>query len=237
MVLDKPVLAIETATLFCSVALRMPDGAVFEERAEGKGVHSELTFVFIRQLLDRKKLLVPDLGMVIISAGPGSYTGLRVASSAVKGLLFSSNIPLLSCTTMASIAVGARCNISGEKSSAVRGCDTVIDARRNHLYHQSWSWVADGLVPDSEIQLLELGEVLDRWLQGRLIVGTGLERLTEMAKLQGADPGDLITMPPSNVISAVNLLKADELISKQKKEFLLKKVAPEQFEPYYYSHL
>ncbi len=278
---EKPVLSVETATPVCSVALRLPDGTVHQLRAEGKGVHSEQTFVFIDRLLAREKLAVNELGAVIVSAGPGSYTGLRVASSAVKGLLFQTVIPLYACRTLGAIALGAmlatpathkmpathaadttpsmrksnagrgadelssgesripesRGAVPGDGPLSVAGCDAVIDARRNHLYHQSWKFLEDGLEPESDVQVRELEEILERWKSGRLVVGTGVERLKAMAPDVTGSSANISVLPLKDVVSASNILAVLGRYSGAQLHNLIKKVAPEHFEPYYYTGL
>ncbi len=259
----KPVLAIETATPACSVALRLADGTIHERTAEGKGVHSELTFVFINELLALEKMEVADLGAVVVSAGPGSYTGLRVASSAVKGLLFQTDVPLYACNTLAGIAMGVLEAVHGgrllgqevssdhtashthavptglatEKPALATGCEAVIDARRNHLYHQSWSFRGDMVVPESEVAVRELGEVLEHRKTGFIIAGTGLERLRK-------EPGDFLEspemmpdLPLPEIVNASHILAVAGLQKGTLMQNLIKKVAPELFEPYYYSGL
>ncbi len=224
----------------------MPDGSVLEERAEGKGVHSEQTFVFTDRLLSGQDVRVADLGAVIVSAGPGSYTGLRVASSAVKGLLFGTGIPLYACSTLGAFALGARNSVfraqtGGQAPEGVTGCETVIDARRTHLYHQSWSFTDGGAEPRSEVKVRKLQEVLDLWESGRLVVGTGLERLRKLAAErtgQGAGKTALLPeLPLEDVVSAAHIFRVLNAPGEQWTRNMIKKVAPEQFEPYYYSGL
>ncbi len=234
-ILTKPVLSIETATPVCSVALRLADGSIQELRAEGKGVHSEQTFVFIERLLAREKLAVADLGGVIVSAGPGSYTGLRVASSAVKGLLFQTHVPLYACQTLGAIALGVwqEAGLPG----SFPGCDTVIDARRNHLYHQSWRFREDGVEPESDVTVRELEEVMERWESGRIVAGTGMERLKKTEAGVAGKVEKPRELPVSKVVGAAHILSALGRSSGEPAQKLIKKVAPEHFEPYYYTGL
>ncbi len=263
---EKPVLSIETATPICSVALRLPDGRVDEMRAEGKGVHSEQTFVFTDRLLAREKLAVNDLGAVIVSAGPGSYTGLRVASSAVKGLLFQTDVPLYACRTLGAIALGAMFASQAMRKSVVgpgtgdsstgasylpedrsalpidgllhmSGCDAVIDARRNHLYHQSWKFLEDGLEPESDVEVRELEDILERWKQGRLVAGSGVERMKKIAPDAPGSGGGMPVLLSLDVVSASNILEVLGRFSGARMRNLIKKVAPDHFEPYYYTGL
>lgn len=239
--LGRPILSFETATPVCSVALLQPDGTIIHRHAKGNGVHSELIFVFTNELLVEAGLAVDDLGGVIVSAGPGSYTGLRVAASAVKGLLFMTEIPLYAYHTLGGFALGAL------QDNRFGTADTVMDARRNHLYHQIWKLDDDGIRPESEVTLMELEAIQELRNSGRLVVGTGLERLEAGIhpdkKVISGNSHDiekenrLAVMPVSKVVDASHILKAVRQGSQKKLHNLLKKVAPEHFEPYYYSGL
>ncbi len=227
---DKPVLSIETATPVCSVALRLPDGSIHEERTEGRGVHSEMTFVFIDRLLRNAGLGVSGLGAVLISSGPGSYTGLRVGSSAVKGLLFQTDIPLYACNTLGGIAVGAL-RKSGYRTwdtTSEQSIHTVIDARRNHLYHQAWQIGESGAIPISKVSIRELDDVLAHWTTGEMVAGTGTGRLYQLAVSRGVDIAGYIPFPGPEIISAENFFAfADDSV--------MHKVTPGIFEPEYYA--
>ncbi|MBP3191129.1 tRNA (adenosine(37)-N6)-threonylcarbamoyltransferase complex dimerization subunit type 1 TsaB [Natronogracilivirga saccharolytica] len=248
--LNKPVLAIETATPVCSVSMRLPDGNVFEERTEGKGVHSDWTFVFIQSLLDRGKLRAGDLGGVLISSGPGSFTGLRVASSAVKGLLFDLDIPLFACNTLAGIAAGVWCRHFSDDGD-FRQTDpltvhTVIDARRNHLYHQSWKVSSDGITPENTAEARSLDELLPVCIENPNFFGTGLDRMEQLIDSQQGKGKLLPYLNDLEVISARNYFYFMD--SPQFRDFALKEhagasvfeslvkmVDPASFEPHYYS--
>ena len=281
---DQPVLSLETATPVCSVALWIPDGTVLEERAEGQGVHSELTFVFIDRLLKKAGISVDGLGAVLLSAGPGSYTGLRVGSSAVKGLLFQTEIPLYTFNTLAGIAIGTaerqekilrteefrmeqsrpkdgrtdqsrtedsqeeksrtvesqgempKTGESRKKDSEPVTVDAVIDARRNHLYHQVWEVGEAGVKAGSGLQVRELDEVLKRWESGGLVAGTGTERLLRLAESRDVDTAGLHTFPGTGVISAISILHYVAEVGERSTE-LLQKVDPRRYEPDYFSGL
>ena len=239
--LFSPLLSYETATPVCSVALLQADGTIIRRQAEGKGVHSELIFVFTDELLREAGLVVADLGGVIVSAGPGSYTGLRVAASAVKGLLFNTEIPLYACHTLGGFALGIF------QDGSFGTADTVMDARRSHLYHQAWVQDEHGIRPETKVALMDLKAVQELRNRGRLVFGTGLDRL-ESGRIQkrniNSDDSDVdvmenmgVAMPVSEVVDAGHILKEVSQGSKKTLHNLLKKVAPEQFEPYYYSGL
>ena len=91
-----------------------------------------MTAPFVREMLDELGLKADDCDAVCVSAGPGSYTGLRVGSSTAKGLCFASGKPLLAVGTLEVLAWQAL-----EDGLLPDGCRYVIpmiDARRMEVY-------------------------------------------------------------------------------------------------------
>lgn len=208
------VLAIETSTPVCSVALRSSNGRVTEKRIEGRGVHSEKTFLFIQELLERAEVDVADLDAVLFSNGPGSYTGLRIGAAAIKGLLYGSDVELYLYPTLLSFASPI---IREKKYETVFA---VIDARREHLYAQQ---IDNYGATVSEPEILKLSELESRIKENSAIVGTGWDRLSLPDKKN-------LKLMGSNWISAVSLITAffDEDLRKH-----FKKADKENFEPDY----
>ncbi|WP_069130643.1 tRNA (adenosine(37)-N6)-threonylcarbamoyltransferase complex dimerization subunit type 1 TsaB [Rhodohalobacter halophilus] len=165
----KNILAIETSTPVCSVALQTGDGRIKEKRIEGRGVHSEYTVQFVNELLERAGLRVDDLDAVYFSNGPGSYTGLRIGAALIKGLLFQKDVPLFLFPTLLSFMAG-----QSDKISNSQNLHAVIDARRNHLYYQQ---AKSDFSEISEPEVLELGKVTDKIENGDLVIGSGWDRL------------------------------------------------------------
>lgn len=98
------ILLIETATQICSVVLAA-DGKVLARReSDTPNAHSTSLSVFIDEVLKESHLTPRDLNAVCVSAGPGSYTGLRIGVSTAKGFCYALGIPLLSVPTLLSMA-------------------------------------------------------------------------------------------------------------------------------------
>lgn len=210
------ILAIETSTPVCSVALGKGKRSIVEKRMEGRSVHSERTFEFIKELLDRHSLKVADLDAVLFSNGPGSYTGLRIGASAIKGLLFQQDVPLYTLPTLLSFAIP----FLTENPPAIHA---VIDARRQHLYHQKVKKSLDDEIEVSKASVVEIEKLERQILKGDVVVGTGWERL------EIENRGEM-TWHGTEAISAKNLVLGwnhPEL----KKYF--KKADVESFEPEY----
>lgn len=210
------ILAIETSTPVCSVALGKGRRSVIEKRIEGRSVHSERTFEFIKELLDRHDLKVKDLDAVLFSNGPGSYTGLRIGASAIKGLLFQQDVQLYTLPTLLSFAIP----LLEKNPPAVHA---VIDARREHLYHQKVKRSLDEGVEVSEAKVVEIEKLQEKIKKGDVVVGTGWERLEVKNREE-------ITWFGTEAISAKNLIwgwNHPELKTK------FEKADVESFEPEY----
>ena len=78
------ILAYETSTQVCSVAFLNNEGEIFQKRITGRSVHSDHVFLFTEELINEHAFNIGDLEAVLVSNGPGSYTGLRIAASAIK---------------------------------------------------------------------------------------------------------------------------------------------------------
>lgn len=169
-------LALESSTKVCSVAFQNAEGEVFEKRTEVKGSHSEELFLFIEQLTEEHGFRLPDLSAVIVSAGPGSYTGLRISASAVKGLLFGTDVPLLAADTLASFAAAAV-----QEQPDLKTIHPVIDARRVHLYHRQFSYDSGKLSAAGEVSIIPIEEFQKKLKAGDGVIGTGLHRVDAKA--------------------------------------------------------
>lgn len=111
------ILLIETATQICSVALGETPSPCGDSPLEGgepkilarrdsdtPNAHSTRLSVFIDEVLKECSLTPRDLDAVCVSAGPGSYTGLRIGVSTAKGFCYALGIPLVSVPTLLSMA-------------------------------------------------------------------------------------------------------------------------------------
>lgn len=133
------ILAIETATDACSVAVFV-NGQIRERHAIAPRQHSQLLFTMLEELLPMRNLA--ELGIVAIAygCGPGSFTGLRIAASAVQGLAYSCEIPAIAVSSLTVLAQSAW------RLGKVRAGDTLLctlDARINEVYSAVYTFEAD----------------------------------------------------------------------------------------------
>jgi tRNA threonylcarbamoyl adenosine modification protein YeaZ len=214
------ILALETATSICSVAFENAAGEQFEKRTDARNAHSEKLFIFLKAMMKEHHFTVDDLSAVLVSEGPGSYTGLRIAASGVKGLLFGSDIPLYRVSTLASFAIAA-----WEHESEPSKIHAVIDARRKHLYHQEFD-VSGGVIEAAgEVEVTPI-KLLEKMIHpAEVIIGTGIERLDEKS-LEG------VQYLGTDFISACSMI---QLYHRKQPVALIQKVAPAAFDPNYYT--
>lgn len=121
------LLAVETSTQVCSAAL-LKDGAVLDERISySGGNHAELLPEYVDSLLRS----CGEIDAVALSAGPGSYTGLRIGTSLCKGLAYGRNIPMLAVPTLDILTEALL-----ENTKDIEGCllCPMLDARRMEVY-------------------------------------------------------------------------------------------------------
>ena len=151
------ILMIETATAVCSVAMAEDGRVVARRECDAPNAHSTQLPLFVKELLAEGK---PDA--VGVSAGPGSYTGLRIGVSTAKGLCYALDIPLVSVPTLLGMA-----NLYYLQHQDYQGlvCP-MIDARRMECYTMVVgsqgvlrATQADVIVPGFYDEWLDKGEV------------------------------------------------------------------------------
>ena len=121
------ILAFDTSTEYCSVALFLDDEIMSQEVLAGQR-HSELVLPMVRQALAEAGLSLAQLDGIAFGAGPGSFTGLRIACGIAQGLAFGADLPVSGICTLEALAQEA----GGGRVIAA------IDARMSQIYHAAY---------------------------------------------------------------------------------------------------
>jgi tRNA threonylcarbamoyladenosine biosynthesis protein TsaB len=138
------LLHLETATAVCSVSLS-GDGKPLGVKVIHDGFrHAENLMFLVNELLTEQAVSYADLNGVVVSNGPGSYTGLRIGLSTAKGICYAREIPLITLGTLDIMAAGFIATYPEFKGYIV----PMIDARRMEVYtavydHQNQKITAD----------------------------------------------------------------------------------------------
>jgi tRNA threonylcarbamoyladenosine biosynthesis protein TsaB len=126
------VLAIETSSELCSAALLTGDTVAEQEREAGQD-HSSLVLPMVATLLRVRKVEFSELGGVAFGAGPGSFTGLRIACGIAQGLAAGAGVRVIGICTLEALAEEAW--QAGAAGNQVVSC---VDARMGEVYHAAY---------------------------------------------------------------------------------------------------
>jgi len=136
------ILAIDTALAACAAAVFDTDGGkvlASETLGMARG-HAEALMPLVARVMGRAGLAFHQLDRIAVTAGPGSFTGLRVGISAARGIALVSGKPAVGVSTLAAYAAP---HIANEAGDAVVAS---IDARHGHVYLQALAGAGRTLV-------------------------------------------------------------------------------------------
>ncbi len=102
---NRPVLALETSETLCGACVYFSELKYFEASVHLKNSHAEKLFEAVDFVIKSAGLVTGDLAAVAVSAGPGSFTGLRIGMSAAKGIAFGSSLPIIPVPTFEAMAL------------------------------------------------------------------------------------------------------------------------------------
>jgi tRNA threonylcarbamoyladenosine biosynthesis protein TsaB len=125
------LLSLETSTTVCSVALHENGVLLATAETHREQSHASKLALLIEDVARVADVKISDLKAVAVSAGPGSYTGLRIGTSTAKGLCYALSIPLIAVGTLEILAA----QMNQVNTTGARVCP-MIDARRMEVYCQ-----------------------------------------------------------------------------------------------------
>jgi len=174
------ILALDTATRTCSVALTDGDRILGESLLSGRQHHTESLLRLVDELLGRAGLSLEMLDALAVSIGPGSFTGLRVGMSTAKGLAFAAARPVIGISTLEVLASQA-----GAASGLV--CP-MLDARKEQVYTCLYEASAEGRLEKMSAEVVaDPGEWISNVPSQLLFVGDGARRYREMIRAKLGD--------------------------------------------------
>lgn len=159
------LLAIETATEACSVALLHGDALI--DRSElAPRRHAELVLPMAEELLAEAGITRRQLDAISVGRGPGAFTGVRLAISVAQGLALALDIPVIPVSSLAALAMQAPKNGAAILAS--------IDARREEIYAGVFGFDANGLAePLDRERVLAASALALPEADGWNVLGTG----------------------------------------------------------------
>lgn len=194
-------LAVDTSTQIASVAL-LTENSYEERLIDGHFSPSEDLLEEIGELLERASIKMQDLELLAVTKGPGSFTGLRIAMSSLKGIASALSIPLVSVPTLSVITEAA-----GIYQGAILA---VIDAKKKKFY-LSMKKGGETIIEDRDGNAEDIIPILRKETSPILV--TGPDALLFAEKVMAIDdsiPLMIDSMSPRNLSRALITLALEK---------------------------
>ncbi|HAE90998.1 MAG TPA: tRNA (adenosine(37)-N6)-threonylcarbamoyltransferase complex dimerization subunit type 1 TsaB [Idiomarina baltica] len=121
------LLAIDTSTENCSVALQV-DNTVISREMESPREHSQRLLPFVQAVLEEADIKLSDVDGLIVGIGPGSFTGVRIGVSIAQGLAFGASLKVNGVSSLDAMA------LEGSQNRVTDWIISAIDARMGEVY-------------------------------------------------------------------------------------------------------
>jgi tRNA threonylcarbamoyladenosine biosynthesis protein TsaB len=167
---DRMILALDATSEYCSAALSV-NGHLLSRSLHAPREHTQMLLSFVDELLKEGNISLKDLDAIAFGAGPGSFTGLRIAAAMAQGLAFGANKPVVPISSLRAMADEAHEQTGAEQVMVA------LDARKNEVYWALYRWddhEGMKLVQTEEVLLpseVSLPDHLNEWVA----VGNGFQ--------------------------------------------------------------
>lgn len=193
------LLAFDTSTEYLSLALMRGD-AIFTFDTLAGQTHSQIILPQIQTLLNEAGLQLQDLHGIAFGAGPGSFTGVRIAAGVAQGLGLGTNLPVVGVCTLMALA----------EASGVSKVVACLDARMGEVYHAAYVKDAAGWQIITEPGLYKPDAVPAIEGDGWVGAGSGWQIYSEI--LSAAYSGQVEIIQPALLPTAEAILKLAQAV-------------------------
>ena len=164
------ILALDSSAIVASVAVCEDERLLAEYTLNNGNTHSETLLPMVESIFASLGITASDIDLFAVSAGPGSFTGVRIGAATLKGLAFASGKPCSEVSTLEAIAYNMRFH---------KGliCP-VMNARRSQVYtalFRSDGEELERLMPDSAISISDLDKLLCEYGEEVCLCGDGYD--------------------------------------------------------------
>ncbi|WNY86741.1 tRNA (adenosine(37)-N6)-threonylcarbamoyltransferase complex dimerization subunit type 1 TsaB [Leclercia adecarboxylata] len=212
------ILAIDTATEACSVAL-WNDGTSFAHFEECPREHTQRILPLVKMILTEGNTSLTDLDALAYGRGPGSFTGVRIGIGIAQGLALGAELPMIGVSTLATMAQGAW------RSTGATRVLAAIDARMGEVYWAEYTRDEQGVWHGEESEAVltpeAAGERMKQLSGEWATVGTGWPAWPDMAKESGltlVDGKVLLPAAEDMLPIACQMLEAGQTVPVEKAE-------------------
>lgn len=207
------LLAIESSGLVASVAIATETTLLAEYTVNFKKTHSQTLLPMLDEIVKMTGFELKEIDAIAVSAGPGSFTGLRIGSATAKGLGLALDKPIVPVPTTQAIAA----NLYGTDGLLC----PLMDARRNQVYTGVYRYNKEGfqIVEDQMAVLIdEIIEKINALGEPVVYLGDGVEAFAEVLKEKTTVPFSFAPLHCSKQRAGALAVRAMELFEKGKTE-------------------
>ena len=184
---NRYLLAIESASSICSVALFSGSDFIEDSSAVSAQRHNEKLAVMVDELLSKNSVRYENIANIAVSIGPGSFTGLRVGLSFAKGIALGVGCEIIPVNTLEALAltIYRQYSSSASNNSNSKSVFAATVARKTESFGGFYRFnsVDDYPVERSEISLLSADGLLSLRLGNCVIGGEGVDNL--ISRMEG----------------------------------------------------
>lgn len=173
------ILALDTTTSACSVAVRTDDREVSSCVTMERG-HTEALLPMVRTVLERASCHFTGIDAIAVTVGPGAFTGLRIGLAAARGMALAAGIPCMGITSLEAVAEA----IDSEERAG-RALLVALDSKRADLFAQVFHAGGPPLGPAVAVPADGLMDLLPP--QPILVAGTAASTAVEYLVQRGVD--------------------------------------------------
>ncbi len=201
------ILAVETSTMLGGVAVMgETEGLIAEVRLNVKSTHSERLMAEVDHVLKRASMAISEIDVFGVAIGPGSFTGLRIGLSTVKGLSYATGKPVVSVPSLEALAWNF-------PYSAYPVC-TMFDARKKEVYAAVFRWRDNGFERVMAETSVRPHDLLKTLVGPAIFAGEGAwlyrDTIIEVAGENALFPEQHFMVPSPSNVARIGLTKALE---------------------------
>lgn len=162
------ILAVDTATEACSAALYI-DGNIQERFAIAPREHTKLLLPMVDALMAEAGLKAQQLDAIAFGCGPGSFTGVRIATGVMQGIAYGADLPVVPVSTLAAIAQACL------QKTTHNTIFTAVDARMQEIYWAVYQRDAEGYAQLLGQEAVQPASAVDGLQKQAYGIGSGWE--------------------------------------------------------------
>jgi tRNA threonylcarbamoyladenosine biosynthesis protein TsaB len=174
------IIAVETSTDICSVCV-IANEKTSQCEINLKQIHSEKIISLIDQCLKNLNMDLDEINAIGVSIGPGSFTGLRIGLSTVKGICFVKEKPIIAVPTLDALALKAAKFYEIFSNFCLKEVNIcpIIDAKQGDFYYGFYSIFDAKVVKLSEFKVGTFNEILNQITKPTIFIGDGVNEIKE----------------------------------------------------------